>query len=76
MVLVPSARGRGLGPDAARALVRYLHTVVGWERVTVDPEASNTRAVRAWRRAGFRATADEGGQLLMEWVPRPMERER
>ncbi|MFG2597043.1 GNAT family N-acetyltransferase [Streptomyces sp. NPDC048462] len=66
MVLLPHAQGRGHGPDAARALVRHLLTVVGWERVTVDPEASNHRAVRAWSKAGFRPVGPRGSQLLME----------
>ncbi|MFE2374266.1 GNAT family N-acetyltransferase [Streptomyces sp. NPDC059398] len=66
MVLVPHAQGQGYGPDAARALVRYLHTVVGWDRVTVDPEASNHRAIRAWSKAGFRPVGPRGSQLLME----------
>ncbi|MFE1955272.1 GNAT family N-acetyltransferase [Streptomyces sp. NPDC059524] len=66
MVLLPRAQGRGLGPDAARALVRHLHTVLGWERVTVDPEACDHRAVRAWTKAGFRPVGPQGSQLLME----------
>ncbi|MZD06911.1 GNAT family N-acetyltransferase, partial [Streptomyces sp. SID5785] len=37
LVLVAGARGRGLGPDAARALVRHVCGTLGWERVTVDP---------------------------------------
>ena len=54
MFLIPSARGRGLGPDAARALARHLRDERGWRRVTVDPYVWNQAAVRAWRRAGFR----------------------
>ena len=74
MFLVPEARGRGLGPDAALALARHLVQEVGWTRVTVDPYASNERAVRAWRRAGFgdveeRPPDDEHQErwLLMEF---------
>jgi aminoglycoside 6'-N-acetyltransferase len=52
MFLVPSARGRGYGPDAARALTEWL-LASGWTRVTVDPYAWNEAAIRAWRRAGF-----------------------
>ncbi|MFE5209376.1 GNAT family N-acetyltransferase [Streptomyces sp. NPDC056600] len=66
MVLLPDVQGRGLGPDAARALVRHLHTVVGWDRVTVDPEASNRRAVKAWTKAGFHLVGRRGSQLLRE----------
>ena len=53
MFLVPAARGRGLGPDAARAMARNLLEERGWTRVTVDPYAWNDGAVRAWERAGF-----------------------
>jgi aminoglycoside 6'-N-acetyltransferase len=53
MFLVPAARGRGLGPDAARALADHLLDS-GWADVTVDPYLWNDAAVRAWRRAGFR----------------------
>ena len=53
MFLAPAARGRGLGPDAARALARHLLDERGWTHLTVDPYLSNESAVRAWRRAGF-----------------------
>ena len=42
-----------MGPDAARAMVRYLFEVLGWTRVTVDPYQNNPRAIRAWGKAGF-----------------------
>ena len=53
MFLVPSARGRGLGPDAGRAMARQLLAARGYLRVTVDPYMWNEQARRAWRRAGF-----------------------
>ena len=53
MFLIPAARGRGLGPDAARAMARNLLRERGRTRVTVDPYAWNEGAVRAWERAGF-----------------------
>ena len=75
MFLMPAARGRGLGPDAARAVVRHLRDERGWTRVTVDPYAWNEPAIRAWRRAGFvdveaRAADDEhfAPWLLLEWA--------
>ena len=52
MFLVPSARGRCRGPDAARAMAEHL-LARGRERVTVDPYVWNEGAVRAWERAGF-----------------------
>lgn len=36
MFVVPDARGRGIGPDAARAVARHLREE-GGPRVTVDP---------------------------------------
>src|SRR5260221_9050601 len=50
--LFPDARGRGLMPDAARALARSL-LEAGWQYVTVDPYVWNERAVRGWANAGF-----------------------
>jgi len=76
MFLIPSARGRGLGPDAARALVRHLREDRGWAQVTVDPYSWNDAAIRAWRKAGFveveERPADDGHSaswLLMVWRP-------
>ena len=40
--LMPGARGRGLMPDAARALAQSLLDA-GWEYVTVDPYVWNER---------------------------------
>jgi aminoglycoside 6'-N-acetyltransferase len=50
--LIPDARGRGLMPDAARALAESL-LAAGWQYVTVDPYAWNERALRGWAKAGF-----------------------
>jgi aminoglycoside 6'-N-acetyltransferase len=76
LFLLPSARGRSLGPDAARALARYLVEEADRPRVTVDPYLWNERAIRGWRNAGFRAVeereADERHPhpwLLMEFDP-------
>lgn len=52
MFLAPGERGRGYGPDAARALAKALREL-GWTRVTVDPYVWNERAIAAWKRAGF-----------------------
>jgi aminoglycoside 6'-N-acetyltransferase len=54
MFLVPAARGRGFGPDAARTVASYLVQESGRERLTVDPYLWNEPAIRAWRKAGFR----------------------
>lgn len=45
---------RGLGTEAIRTLGRYLFDVRGHHRLTIDPAASNARAVAAYRKVGFR----------------------
>ena len=45
---------RGLGTDAVRTMVRHLVRDLGHHRVTIDPAATNERAVRAYEKAGFR----------------------
>jgi len=74
MFLVPAARGRGLGPDAARAITGHLIHERGRDRVTVDPYAWNDGAVRAWQRAGFVEVSRHGADeehtapwILMEY---------
>lgn len=47
-------QGRGVGTDAVRTLGRYLFEVRGHHRLTIDPAASNTRAIRTYERVGFR----------------------
>jgi aminoglycoside 6'-N-acetyltransferase len=70
MFLVPTARGRGLGPDAARAMARHLLEQRGHARVTVDPYLRNERAVRAWRSAGFVAVSRHppDAEHTSEWI--------
>lgn len=79
MFLIPSARGHGIGPDAARTLAGYLLDQGGRLRVTVDPYLSNERAVDGWTKAGFRPIEecepdDEHLErwLLMEFDPSPL----
>ena len=76
MFLIPTARGRSLGPDAARTLAKYLITHAGRKRITVDPYLWNERAVRGWLKAGFRPIKEREPDdehrdrwLLMEFDP-------
>jgi aminoglycoside 6'-N-acetyltransferase len=52
--LAADAQGRGLGPDAMRAVIRWLFEVRGHHRITVDPSAANDHAIRAYAKVGFR----------------------
>lgn len=47
-------QGRGLGPDAIGTLARYLITERGHHRLTIDPAAHNTHAIKAYERVGFK----------------------
>ena len=47
------ARDRGLGTEALRTLLQYLFETKRVNRVTICPEPSNRRAVRAYEKAGF-----------------------
>jgi aminoglycoside 6'-N-acetyltransferase len=54
LFLSSAAQGRGLGPDAIRAVAQYLFAERGHHRLTVDPAAANERAIRAYQKVGFR----------------------
>ena len=52
--LHPAWHHRGLGSDALRTLARHLVDVRGHHRLTIDPAARNTRAIRSYASVGFR----------------------
>ena len=54
IVLASGAQDRGLGSDAVRTVARWLIEARGHHRITIDPAASNARAIRAYERVGFR----------------------
>jgi len=47
-------QGHGYGTDAVRTLARYLFEVRGHHRLTIDPAASNARAIRTYEKVGFK----------------------
>jgi aminoglycoside 6'-N-acetyltransferase len=54
LFLDPAVHGRGLGPDAIRALARHLIQHDGHHRLTIDPAADNEQAIRAYAKVGFK----------------------
>jgi aminoglycoside 6'-N-acetyltransferase len=54
IVLARGGQDRGLGSDALRAVCRWLFEARGHHRITIDPAASNARAIRAYERVGFK----------------------
>ncbi len=47
-------QGQGIGTDAIRVMVRHLIEERGHHRLTIDPAAENTAAIRAYEKVGFR----------------------
>jgi aminoglycoside 6'-N-acetyltransferase len=52
--LTTAVHGQGVGPDAIKTLARYLFDERGHHRLTIDPAATNTRAIAAYAKVGFR----------------------
>ncbi|ATY10803.1 MULTISPECIES: GNAT family N-acetyltransferase [Actinomycetes] len=53
MVLLPEARGHGLGAQAQRQLVRYLFAHTQFNRVEASTEVGNRAGQRSLEKAGF-----------------------
>lgn len=47
-------QGQGIGPEAIRVLAHHLIDDLGYHRLTIDPAAHNTRAIKAYEAVGFR----------------------
>ena len=47
-------QGKGHGPDAIMALAQFLIDKRGHHRLTIDPAAHNTHAIKAYERVGFK----------------------
>jgi aminoglycoside 6'-N-acetyltransferase len=72
--------GRGIGTEVMRLMTQRLIDEHGYHRITLDPAADNTQAIRSYEKAGFRAVGtlrrsyreDASGEwrdeLLMELV--------
>jgi aminoglycoside 6'-N-acetyltransferase len=54
IILSGRFQGRGLGPDALRAAIRWFAGERGHHRFTIDPNARNERAIRAYDAIGFK----------------------
>jgi aminoglycoside 6'-N-acetyltransferase len=46
-------QGKGIGPDALRTAIRWFASERGHHRFTIDPNAANERAIRAYAAVGF-----------------------
>ncbi|MBA3235160.1 MAG: GNAT family N-acetyltransferase [Chloroflexi bacterium] len=54
LFLRTDVHGRGLGPDAIRAVATWLLDTRGHHRLTIDPAADNVRAIAAYAKLGFK----------------------
>lgn len=54
IALAPEHQGQGLGPEALRLAIAWLAGTRGHHRFTIDPDATNTRAIAAYAAIGFR----------------------
>jgi aminoglycoside 6'-N-acetyltransferase len=55
LFLDPAVHRRGIGSAALRRVVRHLIDDRGHHRLTIDPAAANTAAIRVYEKLGFRA---------------------
>lgn len=73
----PEMTGRGVGPRILRAFARMLFES-GVPRLVIDPDAANSRAVKAYAAAGFVKFAEHrdsrGVTVLMEMTPKTFSR--
>lgn len=54
LFLDPAHHGRGHGTEAVRRVVALLVEERGHHRITIDPAAANTVAIKAYTKVGFR----------------------
>jgi aminoglycoside 6'-N-acetyltransferase len=54
LFLDASHHGQGIGPEAIRLVCRWLFEERGHHRITIDPAASNLRAIRSYEKVGFK----------------------
>ena len=53
--LATAHQGHGIGTEAVTLLATYLVDERGHHRITIDPAADNSQAIRSYEKVGFRA---------------------
>jgi aminoglycoside 6'-N-acetyltransferase len=61
--VAPRLHRRGIGTDAVATLARHLIEARGHHRLTIDPAADNTAAIRCYEKVGFRHV----GKTRLSW---------
>ena len=65
--------GKGLGTQALKALVKYLHHERGITHFIIRPNRKNVRAVQAYKKTGFRLVSDERSVISAYMKPQYIE---
>jgi len=70
IVLTPGRQNRGIGTEAVRCFAERLKAE-GWHDIGLDPAIENSRAIRAFEKAGFTRTGRpiEPGHVWMAFDP-------
>jgi diamine N-acetyltransferase len=63
-ILLGERRGQGLGADAAHLVLDWGFTMLALHNVVLEAGSWNTRALRAYERAGFREIGRRRGALI------------
>lgn len=82
--LHPEWHGKGFGTDAVRTLARHLMHDRGHHRLAIDPAADNEKAIRMYKRVGFKevgvmreyernASGDWHDCMLMDLIKRDLD---
>ncbi len=53
LILLPAARGHGIGRVVVADLAHRARAGRGWSRITVDPDLDNEEGIQFWQAVGF-----------------------
>ena len=69
LFLAQDRLGQGLGADALRTSLRYLFEERGHHRAVIGPDVDNQRAIRCYKRVGFRPVGvlRQAERIAGEW---------
>lgn len=58
-------RGRGYGTKALKAITEFVFSNTNAQKITVDPDIHNERAIRCYRKAGYKIIKEIEGRYIM-----------
>lgn len=60
--------GKGYGTDAILTICSYLNQKYGCKRIKISPSKRNLRAIKAYRKAGFKLTNEKPEKAGMDYI--------